>query len=71
MSSGSSTMVCSVAGAQRWLTVTMAFFSESFYEFARLVKRKSALRIVDPDEVKYLKGTETPWDWFLWDIENV
>merc|ERR1712212_307896 len=47
------------------------FFSESFYEFARLVKRKPALRIVDPDEVKYLKGTETPWDWFLWDTENV
>merc|ERR1712212_221862 len=47
------------------------WFSESFFEYARLVKRKSALRIVDPDEVKYLKGTSTPWDWFLWDIENV
>ena len=47
------------------------WFSESFYEFARLVKRKSAFQIVNPDEVKYRKGTETPWDWFLWDIENV
>jgi len=54
---------------QRNVDGDYGFFSESFFEFARLVKRKSALRIVN--EVKYLKGTSTPWDWFLWDIENV
>merc|ERR1712212_1074776 len=54
---------------QRNVDSDYGFFSESFFEFARLVKRKSALKIVN--EVKYLKGTSTPWDWFLWDIENV
>merc|ERR1712212_6180 len=56
---------------QRNVDSDYGWFSESFFEFARLVKRKSALRIVNPDEVKYIKGTETPWDWFLWDTENV
>ena len=38
-------------------------------EWARLVKQKSALQFVT--EMKYLKGTDTPWDWFRWDIEYV
>merc|ERR1712032_134119 len=39
------------------------------FEWARLVKQKSALQLVT--EMKYLKGTDTPWDWFRWDIEYV
>jgi len=39
------------------------------FEWARLVKRKSALQLVT--EMKYVKGTDTPWDWFRWDIEYV
>ena len=42
---------------------------ETSWEWARLVKRKSALRIVS--EMKYLKGTHIPWGWFQWDIEYV
>ena len=30
-------------------------------------KKKSAVNMVS--EIKYLKGTKTPWAWFQWDIE--
>ena len=43
----------------------------SFFEYACLVKQKSALRIVDPEEVKLNYETAVPWDWFLWYFENV
>ena len=42
---------------------------ETSFKWARLVKRKSALRIVS--EMKYLKGTHTPWGWFQWDKWHV
>ena len=37
--------------------------------WARLVKKKSALKIVK--NIRFFKGTTTPLDWFRWDIENV
>ena len=42
---------------------------ETSFEWARLMKRRSALRIVS--EIRYLKGTHIPWGWFQWDIEYV
>ena len=42
---------------------------ETSWEWARLVKKNSALKIVA--EMKFLKGTLTPWDWFRWDLELV
>jgi len=35
--------------------------------WARLVKKKAAFKMVS--EVRYLKGTTDPWDWFRWSIE--
>merc|ERR1719495_1563874 len=35
--------------------------------WARMKKKKSAVNMAS--EVKYLKGTKTPWAWFQWDIE--
>ena len=35
--------------------------------WARMKKKKSAVNMVS--EIKYLKGTQTPWAWFQWDIE--
>merc|ERR1712222_116433 len=51
-----------------WYEVDGTLENERF-EWARLVKQKSALQFVT--EMKYLKGTDTPWDWFRWDIEYV
>jgi len=51
-----------------WYEVDGTLENERF-EWARLVKQKSALQLVT--EMKYLKGTDTPWDWFRWDIEYV
>jgi len=42
---------------------------ETAWEWARLIKRKSALRITS--DMKYLKGTQIPWVWFQWDMEPV
>merc|ERR1712013_696905 len=35
--------------------------------WARMKKKKSAVNMVS--EIKSLKGTQTPWAWFQWDIE--
>ena len=43
----------------------------SFLEYARLMKRKSALQIVEWEEVKINYETGRPWDWFLWNFVNV
>merc|ERR1719513_476966 len=37
--------------------------------WARMKKKKSAVNMVS--EIKYLKGTQTPWAWFQWDIESL
>lgn len=37
--------------------------------WARLDKKKNKLVFVPQKKIKYIKGTETPLDWFRWEIE--